>query len=185
MEKWKILHSRLAFHHHWYTVRQDTVQLPDGKIVEDYFVSVRRDVVLIFAVTADQMVPLVRQYKHGVQKILLELPGGFVDEGETPENAAARELFEETGYVSENLQLLTRVHDNPTKDTNTLNLFLAPNAFKHGKQTLDQTEDIAVELVPLHQVWPRVIQGDIPVSGSISTIVFALERLERIKMCDG
>ena len=185
MEKWKILHSRNVFEHHWYTLRQDKVQLPDGSIIDDYFVSVRRDVVIIFALTADQKIPLVRQYKHGVQKILLELPGGFVDDGESPEVAAARELLEETGYTSGHFERLAQVHDNPTKDTNTLNLYLTTNAVKKHEQNLDQTENIAVELVPLHQILSCVMNGEINVSGSISTIFLALNRLGRIKMFDG
>ena len=90
MEAWNILKSETVFEHRWYTLRQDWVQLPDGRLLDDYFVSVRPDVVLILAVTPDGHVPLVRQYKHGVQKILLELPGGFIDHGEIPQRAAMR-----------------------------------------------------------------------------------------------
>ena len=68
MKSWKILQSTPVFQHQWYSLRQDRVQLPDGRILDDYFVSVRPDVVLILALTPDKQVPLVRQYKHGAQK---------------------------------------------------------------------------------------------------------------------
>ena len=180
MKKWKILDSRNVFQHMWYTLRQDTVQLPDGRIIDDYFVSVRRDVVLIFALTASQQILLVRQYKHGAQKTLLELPGGFIDDGEPPRDAAQRELLEETGYTADNLHLLAQVHGDPTKDTNTLHLYLAENAVKVQGQSLDHTEDITVEHIPLDQVRSLVLEGKISVSGSITTIYLALERLRQL-----
>ena len=79
MDAWKIQKSEMAIDHRWYKLRRDWVELPDGRAIDDYFVSVRPDVVLILALTPDGNVPLVRQYKHGVQKVLLELPGGFID----------------------------------------------------------------------------------------------------------
>ena len=181
MQKWKILNSRNVFHHFWYTLRQDTVQLPDGRILDDYFVSVRRDVVLIFALTADQHVPLVRQYKHGAQKTLCELPGGYINDREPPLDAAQRELLEETGYAAEAVQLLAQVHGDPTKDTNTLYLYLAENAVKIQAQTLDHTEDIAVALIPLQKVRSLVLEGKIGVAGSLAAIYLALERLGRLQ----
>ncbi|MBD3309072.1 NUDIX domain-containing protein [candidate division KSB3 bacterium] len=186
MKRWNILASKPIVEHFWYRLRQDTVQLPDGKILDDYFVSIRRDVVLIFALTPDRLVPLVRQYKHGVQNVLLELPGGYVDEGEAPDDAARRELLEETGYTAANLHLLAHVHGDPTKDTNTLHLYLAENAVKTQEQALDQTEDITVELLPLLHVRQAVLQGEICVAGSIATIYLALDHLQQLsKTCDG
>ena len=181
---WKILESRHVFRHFWYTLRQDTVQLPDGQILDDYFVSVRRNVVIIFAVTPDNRVPMVRQYKHGAQKILLELPGGYVDDGEKPEEAARRELLEETGYEAERLHLLAQAHNDPTKDTNTIYLYLAAQAVKKQEQHLDQTENISVELFPLTHIKDLVTQGKIHVCGSITAIYLAFEHLEEFaKTC--
>ncbi|PID58616.1 NUDIX hydrolase [candidate division KSB3 bacterium] len=179
MKPWKILRSRKAFEHRWYTVRQDCVELPDGRILDDYFVSVRPDVVLVLAVTEEHRVPLVRQYKHGVQKLLLELPGGFIEAGEGPVEAARRELAEETGYTAAEFHLLGKIHDNPTKDTNTDFLFLAAPAAATGRQCLDQYENIAVELRPLHELAELIISGEICVGNSISTIFLALECLKR------
>ncbi len=178
IEPWKTLHSELVFDHQWYRLRRDHVELPSGQVLDDYFVSVRPEVVLTFPLTADNQVVFVRQYKHAAGQILLELPGGVVDEGETSKPAAARrELLEETGYDSEQIELLLEVIDNPTKDTNSIAFFLARDVRHVAEQDLDDTENIEVVLVPLAEVEGYILRGDIRVSGSVALCLLALRRL--------
>lgn len=178
LEKWKTLRSELVFNHQWYQVRRDEVQLPDGRILDDYFVSVRPEVALVFPVTADNQVVMVRQYKHGADEILLEFPGGVCNVHESPEKAARRELLEETGYEVGRLTYLATLHDDPTKNTNHFHLFLAQDAHLVQAQALDQTENIQVETVPLEQVKNKILQGEIRVANSIAVAFLALERLK-------
>ena len=176
---WKILRSEAVFQHHWYHLRRDHVVLPTGQVLDDYFVSVRPDVVLIFALTTDQQVLLVRQYKHGVADILVELPGGVIDAHEqSPLVAAQRELLEETGYTADTFELLAEVADNPTKDTNRISFFLARNARRVAEQQLDETENIEVLTVPLAEVETWVLNGSIRVAGSIALCLLALRHLQ-------
>ncbi|WP_375437547.1 NUDIX hydrolase [uncultured Hymenobacter sp.] len=178
IKPWTTLSSELVFHHRWYKLRRDHVQLPTGQVLDDYFVSVRANVALIFALTADEHVILVRQYKHGIGEILIEVPGGVVDEGETsPLAAAKRELLEETGYVSDEIEPLLEVSDNPTKDTNRIYFFLARNARLVAAQHLDETENIEVLRVPLAGVEAMILGGEIRVSGSIALCLLALRKL--------
>ncbi|UOQ68381.1 NUDIX hydrolase [Hymenobacter volaticus] len=178
IKPWTTLSSELVFNHRWYKLRRDHVQLPTGQQLDDYFVSVRANVVLVFPVTEDQHVIMVRQYKHGIGEILIEVPGGVIDEGETsPLEAAKRELVEETGYVSDEMEQLIAVSDNPTKDTNRIYFFLARNARLVAAQHLDETENIEVLRVPLAQVEAMILAGKIRVSGSIALCLLALRKL--------
>jgi ADP-ribose pyrophosphatase len=176
---WRTLHSELVFDNQWYKLRRDHVVLPTGQELDDYFVSVRPNVVLIFCLTTDQQVVLVRQYKHAAADIFLELPGGVVDADEqAPLVAARRELLEETGYASDEVELLAEVTDNPTKDTNRIYFFLARNARHVAEQDLDETENIEVVTVPLAQVESLVLNGQIRVAGSMALCLLALRRLQ-------
>ncbi|MBC3539986.1 NUDIX hydrolase [Rufibacter sediminis] len=179
---WRLLRSQIAFKHKWYTLRRDEVELPNGHVVDDFFVSERPDGAYVFPVTQENEVLFVRQYKHAAQKIFLELPAGsFFPNEEKAEDAATRELLEETGAVlTQDLVPLAVLHDNPAKDTNRIHLFLAQNVRVEQSQVLDVTEDIEVVRVPLDQVLAKVLNGEICVSGSVALCFLALKHLQRL-----
>lgn len=172
------MRSQLVFDHRWCQVRQDTVTLPNGKIIDDYYITIRPEIALIFAITEQQELILVRQYKHGAGEILLELPGGMFDPHEGGESAAIRELLEETGYLASHLIKLTTLYDNPTKDTNQVHLFLAENVRYVSPPQPEITEEIEVILLPIAQVMQSVIAGKICVAGSVAGIILGLEHLK-------
>lgn len=178
IQPWKTIHSKLVFDNPWCQVRRDEVELPDGKVIDDYFINIRPDIVLILAVTQSREVVFVRQYRHGVSQILLELPGGsFNSQIEDSQAAGRRELEEETGYIADEMVHLATLYDNPVKDTNKINLIMAENAHPSGKQQLDVTEDVEVILVPVEEVLTKISTGEICVSGTIAALFLGLNLL--------
>jgi ADP-ribose pyrophosphatase len=179
MKKWQTLKSELIIDNQWCRVRQETVCLPNGRAIDDYFINIRDDIALILPVTLKKEVVFVRQYRHGVKEILLELPAGaFNTETEDSKTAAMRELLEETGYASTEVYELGSIYDNPVKDTNKIHLFLANNVHKVSEQKLDETEEIEVIVIPFDEVLPKVFSGEIAVAGSIAAIFLGWKWLQ-------
>jgi 8-oxo-dGTP pyrophosphatase MutT (NUDIX family) len=177
IKPWKILES----HYIHKIVRIDKCELPNGMTL-DGFVLEYGDWATILAVTKQQQVVLVRQYRHGAQKVMLELPGGAMDaRDESPLQAARRELLEETGYDSEHFIQIGCVSPNPANQTNLIYSFLALDVEKVSGQNLDDTEDIEVELTPLDEVIRMAKGGELFQSMQVSTVFFALAYWDRIK----
>ncbi len=177
-KKWKTISSRLALDEPWFKVRRDTVLLPSGKILDDYFVWVSGNIVLIIALTPDNKILLVKQYKHATDQIMIELPAGFADGNEDPEKAAARELLEETGYATQKMELLAKLSDNPTKQIGTTSIWLARDTELINTPKPDENEDIEVLLVDLAEAVQMVLEGKIWATGSVAGILLAWEKLK-------
>lgn len=142
--RWKVLRSDYLFRRPWLTARRDTVQLPDGRINDEYYVLEYPTWVNVIAVTADGFMLLTRQYRHALGTTHYELVAGVAEEGETPLEAAQRELLEETGYGGGQWQQLMRIAPNPGSLNNWSHCFVARGVVKMGEQRLDDTEDVEI-----------------------------------------
>ena len=181
LQKWHLCQSRMVLDNPWCQVRRDTVQLPNGTLIDDYFVNVRPEIVMVLAVTPQREIIFVRQYRHGVQEVLLELPAGtFFPNQESPTAAICRELEEETGYQIVNLLSLGCIYDNPVKDQSRLHLFLATDVTPTGKKAWDITEEIEVVLMPIAVVREQIFSGQIRVAGSVAALLLGLEKLSSL-----
>ncbi len=134
------------------------------------------DWVNVIALTADDQVVMVRQYRHGIDDLTLEIPGGIVDPGEDALTAVKRELYEETGYRARQWVKLGEVESNPAFMDNHCGLFLALDATLEGEGELDETEFIEVELHPLDTIPGRMADGTIRHSLVVSAFFFLLAR---------
>src|SRR6188474_2464273 len=141
---WKVLQSNYLRN----DVRVDKCETSNGKIIEPLVLEYGTWVTTV-ALTQHQEVLLIKQYRHGAQKIIWELPGGAVDEDEKPITAAKRELLEETGYSSDNIIEIGRVSPNPASHTNLMYAYIALDAKRVGSQALDEIEEIEVYPIPL------------------------------------
>ena len=158
-------------------LRKDTIELASGAIIDDYYVRETGGFSSIFALTSDDNVVLVRQFKYGIGRELLELPSGFIDQGESPQTAAARELAEETGYVSESIEFVRTFVPEPTNSTTQMHLFLARNARRQLSQSLDPGEDIEIVLIPRAQLHAKLRHGEIESATQVAAIYTILDIL--------
>lgn len=151
--------------------------MPDGTIIPDYYVLEYPDWVNVIAITEDNQVILVRQYRHAAGEEVLELPGGVMEEGESPEQAARRELLEETGYEFDTLDFLSVLYANPATATNKTHCFLATGGKKTSEQNLDCGEEIVIELVSLAELKEIILQNKLGQALHTSGVFYALIKL--------
>ncbi len=104
---------------------------------------------------------MVRQFRQGSASVTLEIPGGLVDAGEDPAEAAARELEEETGFRPASVRKIGEVNPNPALFANTLHTYLAEGCVKVGEVENDSAEETVVEVVPKAEIHDRVRAGEV------------------------
>lgn len=160
MRQWRTLDSRLALDHPVLRVEQARRRRSDG--LEHEFVRLHSpDWVNVIPVTPEGRVVLIRQWRQGTDQEALEIPGGIIDPGETPAQAAARELLEETGYQAPALTALGWVSPNPALFSNRCYTFLASGAVNHQPQRPEDVEEIAVLTVAAAELPGLVADGSI------------------------
>lgn len=177
LRHWTVRSSDYIVDRPFLRVRSDTVELPDGTIIEGYFVRESRGFAVVAALTPERRIVMVRQYKHGVAQVVLELPAGMIDAGESPEACAVRELAEETGYVGDPPQLLRSLFADPTGSNASFHVFLIENAVPKFAQSLDTTENIVVETASLDELRAAVRDGRIGSGSQVAATYIVLDHL--------
>jgi len=142
-----------------FRVREDISICDDNKTEHSFFVIESPEWVNIIPLTVNDEVVLIEQYRHGIEEVALEIPGGLVDKGETPEEAAVRELAEETGYEPREVVLLGRSRPNPAIQNNWVYHYLALDCELKHEVKFDTNESVGTGLVPLAEVAPLISEG--------------------------
>lgn len=159
---WKRLASDLVYSCRIFSLKKNLSRSPRTQRSHDFFVLESGDWVNIIPVTPAGDIVLIRQYRHGLEALTLEIPGGMVDdEDATPAHAARREMQEETGYDSDEIIPLGSIHPNPAIQNNRCHSFLAPQVKKIFEPSFDSTEETEVLLVPAGNLRNLVGSGQI------------------------
>lgn len=160
---WEILDEKDLFRHEpWIQVSTQTVRLPDGRIVEDYLQFALPNFAVMVAQIADGRIICERSYKHGARRLLLTLPGGMVEPGETALAGAQRELLEETGYVSDEWRFLGQRVMNANAGGNAANIFVARNCRQVAEPNPGDLEEITIELMTPGELLEAFMKGEMP-----------------------
>jgi len=183
----RILESRIIYDKHGRCVVEDVLEFADGSRHEwVYFkgsgpAGAFPGAVAVAALTGDNRIVLTRQYRHPLRKLIYDLPAGGMHDGETPGQAALRELEEETGYTAEKLDWIGRFNWNPGIMSGTVEIFFTKSLRRKG--VFSQDEIANIELVDFNEVVRKVLKGEFIDSALvIATLLILAKRLVPIAL---
>jgi 8-oxo-dGTP pyrophosphatase MutT (NUDIX family) len=176
VKPWQVLDSKLLIDERWLQLREDRVRLGNGHEIERFHVIHGPDWASALCVTDASEVVLVRQYRHGIGGPSLELPAGVIEPHETPEEAARRELAEETGYESDDWVRIQNVSTEPARHTTRAHFFCARGARLTRKPAPEETEILELVHVPLADLSRLALDGSIVHGVHVGAILVALAR---------
>ncbi|GAB4091893.1 NUDIX hydrolase [Flaviaesturariibacter terrae] len=180
MEKWTVLESKYLHQRDWLTIREDKCRMANGTIIPAFYVNEYPDWVNAFCLTKEGKVLLVRQYRHGINSIETELPGGVSEKDESMEEACRREVLEETGYSFDSWKYLGKISANPSTTNNFAHMFLATGGVRSSEQKLDESEELEVLELTMEELKELVRQNGMAQSLHINCILYALIELGEI-----
>lgn len=180
---WTVERREVVISDRWIHVESQTVKTGAGAVLDPYYILTYPDWAVCLALTENDELVMVRQYRHGTTSVALELPGGCVDpEDASPAAAAARELLEETGYGGGELFYVGALGANSALQTNRIQIAVMKGAQKIAPPRLETGEELSVELVPLAEVIPLVVAGGMEQSMHVAALFTALASLGRLAL---
>jgi 8-oxo-dGTP pyrophosphatase MutT (NUDIX family) len=180
---WEVLSSETLIDSSWIRVHRQRLLTTHGYEIPEYYVVDAPDIVVLLAVTEQRQALLVQQHRHPLRRAVLELPAGVIEPSDvSPEQAAMRELREETGYEARELELLGRLSPSPARQSNTTYCFLALDCRLTGQPGGDPTEDIRLHQASLPELQALGRRGELPSQTSLACLFLGLERLRELKL---
>ncbi len=176
---WKILNSEKIINNNFFTLEKERCQKENGKIVEEYYRVSRKDAAIIVPITTDKKVVMIRQYRHPIQRLDLEVPAGYQEiSDKNIEETAARELLEETGYKAEKIIKTLSANESTGLLNSKVHFFLGLNCKKIQEQELDEHEELTVEIHEFKEIMNKINTGEICDLGTITALTFAEKYLK-------
>lgn len=156
---WVVLSERSIVQDRWLDLRAQRVQSPDGAVLDPFYVQKHPDWVHVVALTPEDGIVLVRQWRQGIGAWITELPGGAIDPGEAPDTAGVRELLEETGFAGQDIRHIGARAPEPSKFSNSIHTVLVRDARRIAEPHLEPGETLTVQVMPLREVMAALAAG--------------------------
>lgn len=176
MEPWKTTQSKYLLQAPWLSLRADTCETAEGLIIDPYYVLECPEWVHIIPFDAQNRILVTRQYRHGNGQITLEVPCGQIDPGETPLEAAKRELLEETGCTAQNYEAIGAYYANPARQNNRLHCFIAIEAEETQAPQFDQDEYIEHEFITPEELLGLIDTGEFVQAYHVAAVLQAFRK---------
>ena len=161
----------------WFEVIREEIQLPDGKVVPEYYGIEMPHYTAVFAVTEEQKIMVLRCYRHAIGEVTLTMPGGMIEESETPLTGIQRELLEETGYKAKDWKPLGTFVGNSTRGCGTYHLFFATGAYSVQEPDSGDLEELELLLWEKQEVEQALDEGQAKSLGVASMLLLGLRCL--------
>lgn len=172
VEIWKRIESKQTADCRVFTVREDISARENDNLQGTFYVIEGADWVNVIALTRRREVVLIEQFRHGISEVILEIPGGMIDENEAPERAARRELLEETGFSAEEFIFLGKSRPNPAIQNNWIYHFVAVDCEKTADVKFDEHESVVTKLVSIEEAKKLIADGKITHSLVVAAFYF-------------
>ena len=178
-QKWESLtKTSILKKNPWFEVFHEQIRLPDGKVVPEYYGIEMPHYTAVFAVTVDQKIMVLRCYRHAIGEVTLTMPGGMIEDGESPLEGIQREFLEETGYVAKEWKPLGGYVGNSTRGCGTYHLFFATGAKSLQKANSGDLEELELLLWTPEEVEKAIDDKKVQSLGVLSMLLLGLRCLK-------
>ena len=177
-QKWKSLTKEsILVKKPWFEVFREEIQIPDGKVIPEYYEIEMPHYTAVFAVTEEQEIMVLRCYRHAIGEVTLTMPGGMIEEEESPLEGIQREFLEETGYLAKEWKQLGTFIGNSTRGCGTYHLFFATGAYPVQEPDSGDLEELELLLWKKHEVEQALDEGQAKSLGVASMLLLGLRCL--------